>query len=173
MFLFPSTVYCARFKIVHTNDGLCTDWSATVEFASPRFEDFCAWKGFPCHLDEEFRYSLDEENPRVVTKADESMYPCTAIGNALLPLNNVMSWSIMVVKTKWDDGSGIFIGIAPHSINKKKGDNYSECGWYISCYWSELVSGHLIHYSLSCMGLRGNMVNTPIMVVSSVLSWTP
>ena len=51
------------------------------------------------------------------------------------------SWSIKVLKSRDNDGRGIFIGIAPSDIDQNEEQNYNKCGWYFDCYDSVLCSG--------------------------------
>ena len=50
------------------------------------------------------------------------------------------SWNIKILKSRKNDGDGIFIGIAPPDIDQKD-YNLNKCGWYFSCYSSTLCSG--------------------------------
>ena len=98
-----------------------------------------AWKECPGSVDEDRKYSLDEKNPRIATKAGDDSW-CTIIGNTPLPLNTVTSWSIKVLESRDDDGANIRVGVAPLDINQND-NNYDKCGWYFCCYYSTLFSG--------------------------------
>ena len=78
-------------------------WSREAKFTSPRFSECCIWKECHNHANLEMKYSVDEKNPRVVTKAGEGGYS-TIIGNTSLPLNKVTSWSIKILKSRENDG---------------------------------------------------------------------
>ena len=84
----------------------------------------------------------------VATKCESKFLSgyCTVIGNTALPQNKVTSWSIKILKSKDNDGYGIFIGVTPSDINQNKGDNFYKYGWYFSCYSSTLCSGPLHNY---------------------------
>lgn len=86
------------------------------------------------------RYALDKDNRRVATKTGEDGVCCTVAGNTLLPIRTTVGWNVKVLQSKSGDGRGIFIGVAPSSINQKD-DNYYSCGWYISCCDLRLYSG--------------------------------
>ena len=62
-------------------------------------------------------------------------------GGAPLPQNKVTSWNIKILKSKDNDGHGIFIGVAPSDIDQNEGYMYAKCGWYFYCYSSSLYSG--------------------------------
>ena len=86
---------------------------------------------------------MDERNARIATKIGDGWgYSCTIIGNTPLPLNTVTSWSIKVLKSRNNnDGSCIYVGVAPLDINQNEDYNYDKCGWYFKCYDSTLRSG--------------------------------
>ena len=84
------------------------------------------------------KYSVDEKNSRIATKINYG--DCTIIGNTPLPHNKVTSWNIKILKSMYNNGNGIWIGVAPSDINQNE-DNYENCGWYLNCYGSILFSG--------------------------------
>ena len=61
--------------------------------------------------------------------------------NTPIPQNKVTSWSIKILESKDNDGSGIYIGVAPFDIDQNEYDNHDKCGWYFHCYNSTLRSG--------------------------------
>ena len=85
------------------------------------------------------KYSIDETNPRIVTKINDSGC-CTIIGNTPLSPNKMTSWNIKILKSRNNDGNSIYIGVAP-DINQNEDKNYNKCGWYFYCYGSTLLSG--------------------------------
>lgn len=113
-------------------------WSDEMEFNSPEFRELCVWKECPDDVDEEMKYSVDKENPRIATKTWAEW--STVVGNTPLPLNKVTSWNIKVLKSVTDDGHRIEIGIAPFDV-KQNECNYNNCGWYFDCGSSTLSSG--------------------------------
>ena len=116
------------------------EWSVGVEFTTPKFSECCAWKECPDKLDGIRSILLNEMNPRIATKINDDDY-CTITGNTPLPQNKVTSWSIKILKSKYNDGRGIYIGVAPSDISQNEYDNYDKCGWYFYCYNSILWSG--------------------------------
>ena len=90
------------------------------------------WKECPDYVSEYRKYSVDEKNPRVTTKINDSGW-CTIIGNTHLPHNKVTSWNIKILKSRNSNRNSIYIGIAPSDINQNE-SNYNKCGWYFNCY---------------------------------------
>ena len=97
------------------------------------------WKECPSDINEEMKYSVSEENPRIASNVGDGY--CTIIGNAHLPLNTVTSWNIKVLKSCNNNGAGIIIGVAPSDIDQNKNDSYNKYGWYFDCWNSSLRSG--------------------------------
>ena len=97
----------------------------------------CALKEFPDDVDGNKKYSVDEKNPRIATFIGGNW--CTIVGNTPLPKNKVTSWNIKILNLRKNDGSGIYIGVAPSDINQND-DNCDKCGWYFDCYTSKLWS---------------------------------
>ena len=129
-----------------------TQWSDEAEF-TPEFKDLCVWKECPDDVNENMQYFVGGKNPRIATKIEYGW--STIIGNTLLPLNKVTSWSIKILELCNNDGSYIFIGVAPSDINQNNGDwNSKECGWYFYCYDSTLHSGPPHNYEDREYGLR-------------------
>ena len=58
------------------------------------------------------------------------------------------SWSIKILKSKRNDGYGIYIGVTPFDIDQNDGYNYNKCGWYLYCYDSTLFSGPPQNYEM-------------------------
>ena len=67
------------------------------------------------------------------------------------------------MKSKNNDGIGIFIGVAPSDINQNENENRNKCGWYFGCYNSILWSGPPHNYEEKEYGLRKEMENTFIL----------
>ena len=125
-----------KMRVEHKEE--CTQWSNTVEFI-PEFSGYCTWKECPDYAIEKRKYSVDVKNPRIATFIGDGWN--TNIGNTPLPRNNVTSWSIKILKSRYNNGDCFFIGVAPSDINKNEDDNYNKCGWYFDCYSSTLYSG--------------------------------
>ena len=145
-------------SIVH--QGMSSQWSDEAEFTTPEFKECCVWKECPDYVDKYSKYSVDEGNPRIATKIGDD---CTIIGNIALPPNTVTSWSIKILKSRENDGSGIFIGVPPSDIDQNGGGNYMKCGWYFDCHCSALWSGLPHNYKWKKYGPRkgdGEYVHT-------------
>ena len=138
--LFPDTEYTFRIRTVKGNEE--SEWSDSLKVRNGKAPDFseCIWKDCPDDVDEKREYSVDDENPTIATKKEGKDW-CTIIGNTLLPLQKVSSWSIKILDSKRNDGDGIYIGVAPSDIDQNGWHNYEECGWYFACYSSTLCSG--------------------------------
>ena len=109
--------------------------------------DVCAkkwdyvWKECPGHVGGNRKYSVDEKNPRIVTNIKHSCGDCTIIGDTPVPLNRVISWNIKILKTL-NNGSGIYIGVAPSDIDQNEDEDYNTMyGWYFNCYGLTLCTG--------------------------------
>ena len=153
-----STTYSLKMRIVH--QGMNTQWSDEAEF-TPEFKDLCVWKECPDEVDENRKYSVDEKNPRIITKISHGW--CIIIGNTPLPPNKVTSWSIKVLKSRWNNGSGMYIGVAPYDIDQNVKDNSDMCECYFNCYYSTLWSGPPHNFSRKVYGPRkerGEYVHT-------------
>ena len=150
-----STTYCLNARIAH--QGTRTQWSDEIEFTTPKFKGLCVWKECPYNVNGNRKYSVDMKNPRIATKVDDNW--CTIIGNTPLPLNKVTSWNIKILKSRNNDGSCIWIGVAPSNINQNI-RNCDKCGWYYYCYSSRLCSGPPHNYSYKDYGPRKEMDNT-------------
>ena len=136
--LLPDTEH--TFKVRAVVGDSVSEWSDVVKGMTQKPSPYGGvWKECPDDVYEKMKYSVDKENPRIATKIYDDGYWCTIIGNTPLPLNNVTSWSIKILKSKDNDGYGIFIGVAPSDINQNM-IGY-KCGWYFDCYWSILFSG--------------------------------
>ena len=131
------TAYCMRVKVVC--GGTSTGWSGDGELTTPEFKEWCAWRRFFDESGYE-KYSVYERDPRVATKVGTGS-DSTIIGNATLPPNKVVSWSIKVLKSAKRDCDGIFIGVAPFSIDQNGFCAYNNCGWYFEPCRSVLCSG--------------------------------
>ena len=143
--LCPETAYTVRVRTETETSGNEGGWSEEAEFTTPKFSECCVWKKCPYNVDVYVMYSVDEMNPRTATKINYET--CTIIGNTALPQNKVTSWSIKILKSKNNDGSDIFIGVAPSDINQNENCNYWKCGWYFRCYDSKLYSGPPHNYN--------------------------
>ena len=134
--------YCVSVK------GLCKGvetHEAKAEFTTPMFSEICAWKECPDNVDGKMKYCVDEKNPRITTKINGNGWS-TIIGNTPLPHNKVTSWNIKILKSEYNNGYDIYIGVAPSGINQNE-YNCFKCGWYFYCWNSTLRSGPPHSYS--------------------------
>ena len=117
-------------------------WSCVVKGRTMKVPDFsdCVWVGCAESIDKKRKYDVDKKNPIIATKVGEYDW-CTVIGSAIIPLNQVTQWKIKVLKSMWNDGDFIFVGIAPIDINQNERTNFEKCGWYLNCFDSTLHSG--------------------------------
>lgn len=129
--LFPCVL------LLHEDDAVKLRPSRVREVPFSR----CAWKRCPPLTDKRLRYSLREGNPRIAIKKSRGYGLCTIIGNTFLPPNKLTSWDVRVLRSKKDNGAGIFVGVAPSGIDQSGGDNHTKCGWYFNCFDSALYSG--------------------------------
>lgn len=119
--------------------GIASRWSAPAAFTC-EFADCCVWRACAAHVDEDRRYAVSAENPRVATKT--SYWNCTVVGDTALPPGRErVAWGVRIAKSRNDNGSGVCVGVAPADIDQNTDRNFEECGWYIDCYTSTLWSG--------------------------------
>ena len=99
------------------------------------------WKECPENLPQNNKYSIDESNPRIVTKINEEMEYVTVVGEAPLPLNTTSSWIITMLSLDPQKLNDPLVGVAPADIDQKANGVQHECGWYLNCCRLELISG--------------------------------
>ena len=145
------TEHSFRVRTVRLNS--VSEWSCAVKGRAQK-ESFetSSWKECPNNVDWRRKYSVDEKNPRVATYIGG--YYCTIIGNTALPLNQVTSWNIKILNSIDNNGSGIYIGVAPFDVNQNGKWNCFNCGWYFRCYTSTLFSGPPHNYNWKEYGPR-------------------
>ena len=122
----PNFLKLKRNTKVIFNEKKESEWSDETELTIPMLSECCAWKECPDNAEWYRKYSVDEMNSRVVTKINGYGY-CTIIGNTPLPHNKVTSWNIKILKSMYNIGGNIYIGVAPSDINQNE-DNYNKCG---------------------------------------------
>ena len=96
-------------------EGVWCDEDA--EFGPFKFADVCGWR--PCEEGNVTRYGCPDDNPRAVLfrGTEYWRYSCLAMGDTPLPLNQVTSWSIKLVRLnpcfarEIASGYGIAIGV--------------------------------------------------------------
>ena len=139
--LKPKTEYYVRVRAVMLGSGSRCVWSNPVRVLTKAKDLDDGWRKCSEYVDDERKYVVDVENPRIAIKTGGDNGYCTIIGNTPPLLNKVTSWSIKILKSKKNDGCGIYIGVAPSDINQNENENYKKCGWYLDCFGSTLVSG--------------------------------
>ena len=159
--LLPETEHTFRVRAVRGNS--VSEWSDVVKERTQKVPEFseCIWKECPDYVNWDKKYSVDKKNTRIATNLGGGY--CTITGNTALPLNKVTSWSIKILKSKNNNGHDIFIGVAPSNIDQNIYYNYDKCGWYFSCYGSQLYSGPPHNYEGKEYGPRkgnGQYVHT-------------
>ena len=71
----------------------------------------------------------------------------TVTGSTFIPLNAVARWDVHIVNSSGNDGTWLYIGVAPSNINQLACvATPRSCGWYYCCYSSTLVSGPPYNY---------------------------
>ena len=130
------------FRVRAVKENSVSEWSDVVKGkAESKSFETSGWKECPGDVHESRKYSVDEKNPRIARKNNSTDDYCTIVGNAHLPRNKVVSWSIKILESRYNNGRGIYIGVAPFDINQNEYHNYVKCGWYFGCYLSSLFSG--------------------------------
>ena len=148
----PSTTYYLKMHIEFCESH--TEWSDEIEFVTPEFKECCAWRECPDEVDEKRKYSVDEKNSRVATDIGIDLIGNSVIlGSVFLPNNKVTSWSIKILKSKKNNGHGIFVGATPFDMDQNR-DNFNKCGWYFDCFGSTLCSGPPHNYRSKEYGPR-------------------
>ena len=157
-----SNVYEFRIRCRFA-DGWGTWGESTVFMKAVPLSKESAWKECPDKVGPEKRYSVDEKNPRIATNISGCNKECTVICNKFIPFGKVVSWNVKIVKSRKNDGNGIFIGVAPALTSQNSVKNYMESGWYFNCSRSRLFSGPPHNYRGKEYGLRkrdGEYVHT-------------
>ena len=157
--LESETTYKVKVKVAC--NGNESEWSDAFEFSTAGFS-LCSWSECLSYVDDRMKYFIDYANPMIATKSHFGDN-CTIIGNTPLPLNKVTLWSVRILKSKDNDGGGICVGVAPSYIDQNYKDNASNCGWYLDCFESSLLSGPPQNYDYKAYGPRkgyGEYVHT-------------
>ena len=88
-------------------------------------------------------YTVSSDRRVATTKLDS--WSSNIIGDRPIPVDVVVKWTIKILET-YNSGDGIFIGVAPQSVDVGSNSNRRDCGWYFCCYDSSLYSGPPYHY---------------------------
>lgn len=143
--LCPETEYSFRVRAMRGNEaGPWCDSISVRTKATPALSEY-TWKKCPDDVIEDRKYCIDENSSLIAIKNGACGGYSTVITNIPLPSNTVTSWKIKILKSKEDNGRGIFVGVAPYDIYQRIDNDYkytySKCGWYFDCYCSTLRSG--------------------------------
>ena len=121
-----------------TDDDFASDYVKGLgTFVSNTLSWDCRWDEPSDKLGPSNRYTLDEDNPTIATFTRKRAILGYGVvtGFAPLPQNKVTSWSIKILKSKNNDGHGIYIGVVPYDVDKHMGSNFfNSPGWYLYCY---------------------------------------
>ena len=150
--LFPDREYTFRVRAVKGNS--VSEWSDPVKGRTqfPLFSK-SVWKESPYILNSFHTYQLNLFNSRVATNSYDLMG--TVIGDTALPPNQVTLWSIKILKSRKNNGSCIYIGVAPFDIRQDSIIEFlDKDGWYFHCYDSTLCSGPPHNYKDKEYGQR-------------------
>ena len=144
--LLPSKDYSFRVRAVYGNKvSLWSNVAKAKTLEVPSLSEYM-WQKCPGYINESRRFTVDEGNPRIATKTVGDG-TCSIIKcNVPLPLDEVTSWSIKILKSECNDGRGIYVGVAPYDLYKcinsyAVGVPYKEYGWYLNCNSLHLFSG--------------------------------
>ena len=87
-------------------------WNLMQQMQQPDFSKCCVWKKCPDDVDVGMRYFVNKMSPRIATRIkDYYNYYCTIIRNTPLSHNKVISWSIKILKSKYNDGDKVYVGL--------------------------------------------------------------
>ena len=137
----PDTEHTFRVRAVREN--AMGEWSVAVKLRTEKRQDFynIIWKLCPGSVERIRQYYVNENNARIATKSGGLDSFSTIIGNTIIPSGTITSWYIKVLKSRANNGEGIYVGVAPFDINQDESFNYVKNGWYFHCYDSTLYSG--------------------------------
>ena len=128
-----------RIRVKEVFQGKESEWSDEVELVTPEFSKCCIWKECPECPKVGKRYLVDNENTRIASNVSKKF--STIVGNTAIPPNKVTSWGVKILRSNWNDGRYVYVGVAPADIDQCSDYNHMECGWYFACYDSTLCSG--------------------------------
>ena len=122
-----------------------SEWCEEIEFRTPVFSEYAGWKACPEGVEEINRYEVNESDLTAATKTGNDYHWSTIIGNTPLPQNKVTSWSVKALKSRSDDGWGIYVGVAQSDVDQNEGKTQGgqghESKWCLECYHSTVFSG--------------------------------
>lgn len=134
--LVSGTEYVLRVRAVY--GSITSEWSAEQKVKTQKKSlETSAWIKYS-HFMNERKYAIDESNPKIVTATSKGF--CTIIGDVSIPPGELTSWNVKILKSCNNDGSGIYIGVAPYD---KVPNSTNRWGWCLNCYNLEACSGQI------------------------------
>lgn len=135
--LLPNTEH--KFRVRAAKEGKVSQWSKVLkEKTQEELFEYSAWRNNEDDFLGRTRYNIDTLNPRIAKNV--SYNGCTLVGNAHLPVGEVVSWKI-----KLDPEvvlqQALYVGVAPSNIDVHAICNFERCGWYLECTEALLFSG--------------------------------
>lgn len=134
---FPETDHTFRVRTVKGNE--VSEWSDFIAGKTKNVGSFSELK-WRDSIHDTTVASVDKENPRIVKAIKWEKLYSIATGNTPIPLNTVVSWSIIMRSLKNAAGKDTLIGIASSDIDPEA-NNPFEHGWFIYCFDLGLWSG--------------------------------
>lgn len=100
-------------------------WSDRITVSTPNspFSESC-WR--PC----ETSYKISGFPTRFATKTSEDNTRSIVLGNTVLEKGKWYSWSVRIIRSRANNGEGIFVGVAPVDGFSAMGKLH---GWYLYC----------------------------------------
>lgn len=136
---FSAAKYHVHVRMEHKT--IFSDWSPLATFRIPDFTSGCSWKPCAKPIDTTRLYTLSGPNDELAAKVGDYCHS-TVVAKGSFSRNCVTSCVVRVVNSKDDNGSSMWIGVAPFSIDQNAGNaNVEHCGWYLNCYAGYLSSG--------------------------------
>ena len=127
-----------KFFVRMLCNGAIGPWSAP---ATTQARAICLQ--YAGHFKEGPNYKISKDGR--TARAEIDCWCSNVVGNAPIPPDVVVKWTVKVIKTR-NSGDGIFIGVAPQSIDVESNSNRRDCGWYFCCYDSSLYAGPPYNY---------------------------
>lgn len=136
--LRPDTEY--HFWVQAMAPGCVGSWSSPIAVRTQSKWE-CVWKECANNgsVSRERMYVLSKKSSAVALKMVDGW--STVVGNSPLPMNSVVAWNVKILRSNWNDGGNIYVGVAPADVDQNAEYNRNNCGWYIDCFESKLCSG--------------------------------
>lgn len=156
--LRPGTSYVIQVQ-AGFRSGKCTFFGSNKSMTTITVKTLpWCWRECPGDISDDMKYSLCTDDLRVASKLNGEWWAsdgnhCTILGANAIPVAGLHYWGVKILKTH-NNGSDIFIGIAPIDIDQDCRNNFRKCGWYFDCYDSTLWSGPPHNYKDEDYGIR-------------------